>query len=298
MTLPSQGPTTQSSPSRKKAFRRIGADRYRAIELRIWDLIRGLDSDASRLFHYLWYGPHSTPYGIQRLPDGYIRVDLGWPEDQLARAWEALKAADVVWRDGELVFVVPFLMSNPPANEDVVKHWSKMVATLPPSPLFKELYLRASAWVFEDGLSWLAPKIDTVSDTVSTPSQDRADTGGHTGSTLSTQDSVLRDQYQGSEPERREQGAGGVQRGEREEPDGSSRSASPSETASLDSPGSGNGSNGGTKAASNGKTLDPRKQLRVMVRDGSPNSLVFAYMKRNGLGDKDLRDARDPLPDL
>ncbi len=222
----------------KKSFRRIPPDRYRCLELRTWRLLQGLDGDATKLFVYLWCGPHSQRHGILCFPRQYALVDLSWTSEQLARAWATLQEADLLWSDGDLVVIVPFLQSNPPANSDVVTAWQRSLATLPESHLFERLYRRASAWVSEDGLSWLVSK----STTVSAPCPDRVDTGP----TLRDQGAGGRDQgegYRKQEEGVRVQGDAGGE-GQGKEPDASAGSASPLEAASLTSAHAGDNSDG------------------------------------------------------
>lgn len=157
-------------------FRRIEPGRYRAIETRVWDLIQGLDAEAARLFLYLWIGPQSQPYGILRFPEGYALIDLAWTPEQLGQAWAALAAADLVWRDGQLVVVVPFLMSNPPSNENIVKSWRKAISSLPDSRLFGRLYERASEWLTEEGLAWLSDKLRSMPPAAPEPPPNRSET--------------------------------------------------------------------------------------------------------------------------
>jgi hypothetical protein len=205
-------------------YRRGEAGRHRSIETRVWELLRDVDADPTRLFLYAWIGPQSSPYGILRFPEGYAVVDLGWTPDRLARAWGELESRELVWRDGELVVIVPFLMSNPPANENVVKGWRKAVVSLPDSPVFKKLYERASAWLSEEGLAWLSAKAKTAPETVS----ERLPNRSETVSKLREQGSESREQHSESRAQRAE-GSGG------EEP-GALRSASPPVAASLRAP--------------------------------------------------------------
>jgi hypothetical protein len=223
------------------AYRRVEAGRHRAIETRIWSFLESLDSDSTRLFFYLWAGPHSQPFGILDLPEPYILHDLHWKAARVRRAWSALEMAGLVWRDGNLVVLVHFLMANPPANENVVKGWRKSLAAFKSSPIFARLYETASSWITEAGLAWLQERANVTPPLKPSPNDSR------TVSKLSTQYSESSTQYS----ESREQGAG-VQ-GERGEPDGALRCASPLEAASLRAPQSGHASAGERQASSNGK---------------------------------------------
>ena len=189
-------------------YRRREAGRHRAIETGTWDLIRCLDGDSIKLLMYLWIGPQSTAYGILRVPDGYALTDLGWSPAKLAATWAALEAEDLIWREGELVVIVPFLLSNPPANANVVKGWAKALTNLPDAPLFRRLYQRACGWLTESGLAWLREKAGAAPETVSKSFGNGSATVPLTVSKLSTQGAVLRDQRAGD----REQGE--VQEGE------------------------------------------------------------------------------------
>lgn len=139
-------------------FRRVEPGRYRSMRTDLWQIVAGMGGDATRLLLYCWVGPHSQSFGILRIPDSYIQHDLGWKGPQLRTAWEALDQANLAWRDGDLVVVVPFLLSNMPANENVVKGWRKALGEFPASPLFQRLYHHASDWLTPDGLAWLRDK--------------------------------------------------------------------------------------------------------------------------------------------
>jgi hypothetical protein len=204
-------------------FRRHEPKRYRVVDLPLWEDIQGLHGDAVMLLNYLWYGPQSTQYGILRVPDGYAMTDLGWDAARLAAAWASLAAADLVWRDGTLTVIVPFLRSNVPANTNIVKGWKKAVSLLPDSPLFGRLYTRASEWLHPEGLDWLAGKIPSPPEPLSEQSRN---------SVSSIQESESRKQ----KAESRMQEAG-----VREEPDAALRFASPLEAAPLRAAESGNG---------------------------------------------------------
>jgi len=187
-------------------YRKTEASRYRAIETRIWEICGGLDSDSFKLFLYLWFGPHSTYFGIVRVKDAYILDDLHWTTARLRKAWKVLADADLVWRDHDLAVVVPFLQSNPPANENIVKGWRKQVALLPDSPLFGKLYQKVLAWVTDEGLAWLKDKCPKPSPN-----------GSETVLELRVQVSGPRAQV--PDPRSREKGTGEVPEGERGGPD-------------------------------------------------------------------------------
>ncbi len=180
-----------TGPQRSK-FRALLGDRgrYRLVDLGLWHSLKGLDSDAIALLMYLWSGPHSTPHGILHLPDVYLLHDLGWEDRRLKLAWAALDRAELVWRDGDLCVIVPFTRVNSPDNPKMIVAWRRALATLPASPLYGRLYQYASAWLSQDGLSWLkektypASRLDTLPDTVS----DTVSGGYPSG--LRTQDSV------------------------------------------------------------------------------------------------------------
>jgi hypothetical protein len=200
----------------------------------LWDDIQGVDGDATKLLTYCWFGPQSTQYGILRVPDGYGMTDLGWDAARLAAAWASLAAADLVWRDGTLTVIVPFLRSNVPANANIVKGWKKTVSLLPDSPLFTRLYTRASEWLHPEGLAWLADKVPSPPEPLSEQSRN---------SVSSMQESESRKQKAESRMQEaggREQGGQGGE-GQGEEPDAALRFASPLEAAPLRAAESGNG---------------------------------------------------------
>lgn len=190
-------------------YRRTDASRYRSIETRAWELFAPLDSNSAKLLLYLWTGPHSTPCGIFRLQDGYALTDLGWKPARLRKAWEVLEEADLVWRDGELVIVVPFLQSNPPPNTNVMTRWRKNLSLLPESPLFARLHARALTWLTPDGLVWLSDKLPKPSPNGSTTVPPLREQGG------SPQEAEISAQGTGD----REKGAGEVPEGEGGDPD-------------------------------------------------------------------------------
>lgn len=202
-------------------YRRIEAGRHRALETRLWPLLEELDGDAIRLLFYCWIGPHSTPFGILDVPEAYLLHDLGWKSPRLRRAWAVLEKGDLAWRDGNLIFIVPFLMANPPAHENVLTGWRKQISQLPESRFFKILHDRASIWLKLEGLSWLNDKIaafaasQPCADAMSTSKlfENGSEKGSATVSKLSAQGAENREQYSGS----REQGVQG------EEPNGALR---------------------------------------------------------------------------
>jgi len=205
-------------------YRRIEPGRHRALETRLWDLIQDLGGHATRLLLYCWIGPHSTPFGILDVPEAYVLHDLLWKCPRVRRAWAVLEKADLAWRDGNLIFIVPFLMANPPANENVLKGWRKQISQLPESRFFKILHDRASIWLKPEGLSWLSARIPSDS-----ALQSSANVEPTRKQFQDSSETVLKLSVQGSE--NREQGVQG------EEPDGALRSASPREAASLRAPG-------------------------------------------------------------
>ncbi len=213
------------------SFRRGEPNRYRTMDLPTWELIRTQESDPIKVLTYYWFGPLSTPFGILRAPDGYTLADLGWKAIRLRKARAALEASDLLWRDGEIIVIVPFLACNAPPNGNVVIGWTRLVAILPDSPLFEKLYERASEWLTPEGLAFLSPKLKTPIETISKPFPNHSETVRE----YRGQGSGVR--KQGSES--RMQGAGdrmqGVQGGEGqgEEPAAALRSASPREAASL-----------------------------------------------------------------
>jgi len=243
----------------RPAYRRGDPGRHRAIETRLWPLIQDLSADPTRLFFYCWMGPHSQPHGILLLPDGYCCIDLRWKPAQLRKAWADLDAHDLVWRDGDLAVVVPFLLCNPPVNPNVVKGWAKALGSLPDSPLYAKLYERARAWITDDGLAWLRSKLP--------PSEQSPNSFATV--------SKFREQFSESSIQRavlREQGAGGREsegRRERGGPVGGARFASPLEAASLAPLGPGGGSAGELpEAPKNGNGADGLRYVKALVRRG------------------------------
>lgn len=191
--------------------RKAVAGRYRAIRTRAWEHFAHQDSDSVKLLLYLWIGPHSAPFGILRLKDAYVVADLSWEMAQLQQAWQALQGADLVWRDGELAVVVPYLQSNPPPNPNVMIGWGRNLAELPDSPLYARLYAKALEWLSEEDLTWLQDKIAQ-----SPPN--RSETVPELRSQVSgRRPSGPRDQAPARSA--REKGTGEVQEGERGGPD-------------------------------------------------------------------------------
>ncbi len=199
-------------------YRRKDLGRYRVIAQRAWPLFAALDSDSAKLFLYLWIGPLSTACGILQVKEGYVRTDLGWTAPRLRKAWQALEKANLVWRDRELVVVVPFLDSNSPANPNVIARWRKDVADLPESRLYQQLYQTASAWLPPDGLEWLVGKLGQTwrhpAGTVPGPFPNPT----RTVRELRTQESGVSTQDPGLPIRSQEQEAGEVSEGGRGEP--------------------------------------------------------------------------------
>ncbi len=62
---------------------------YGSVQICFWENseTQSLSDQSKLLAIYLLTGPHSNMAGVFRLPDGYIREDLGWDSQIVKRAF-------------------------------------------------------------------------------------------------------------------------------------------------------------------------------------------------------------------
>ncbi|HSW68857.1 MAG TPA: conserved phage C-terminal domain-containing protein [Gammaproteobacteria bacterium] len=93
---------------------------YGSVHISFWENseTQNLSDQAKLLAIYLLTGPHTNMAGVFRLPDGYIKEDLGWGIEAVQKAFQELSQIDFLTRDEERGWLVihQFLKWNPVQN--------------------------------------------------------------------------------------------------------------------------------------------------------------------------------------
>jgi len=115
---------------------------YGSVQICFWENAetQNLSDQAKLLAIYLLTGPHSNMAGAFRLPDGYIREDLGWGIETVRKAFQELSKINFLTRDDERGWLVihQFLKWNPIQNPKQAIGIQKIFNRVPTfSPVFK-----------------------------------------------------------------------------------------------------------------------------------------------------------------
>ncbi|HSW68534.1 MAG TPA: conserved phage C-terminal domain-containing protein [Gammaproteobacteria bacterium] len=93
---------------------------YGSVHISFWENseTQNLSDQAKLLAIYLLTGPHTNMAGVFRLPDGYIKEDLGWDIETVKNTFHELSQIDFLTRDDERGWLVihQFLKWNPIQN--------------------------------------------------------------------------------------------------------------------------------------------------------------------------------------
>lgn len=103
---------------------------------------KGLSSNETLLYIYLFSCPHRTIVGLFKLPFSYIAEDLGFSLPMTKKLMLSLQNKDLIEYDkaNSLVFIKKFLECNEIPNQNVEKKAVKIVeGGLPDTPLFEPL---------------------------------------------------------------------------------------------------------------------------------------------------------------
>lgn len=108
---------------------------YGKVHATFWSsqTIAPLSDDAKLLALYLMTCSHNTIAGVFRLPDGYIREDMGWDSERVAKGFVELFRNGFAERcpDTKWVWVCKHLEWNPPENPNQWKAACKVFQTIP-----------------------------------------------------------------------------------------------------------------------------------------------------------------------
>lgn len=93
---------------------------YGSVQICFWENTdtQNLSDQAKLLAIYLLTGPHSNMAGVFRLPEGYIKEDLGWNSEMVKKAFNELSNINFLTRDEKQNWLVihQFLKWNPIQN--------------------------------------------------------------------------------------------------------------------------------------------------------------------------------------
>ncbi len=93
---------------------------YGSVQICFWENAetQNLSDQAKLLAIYLLTGPHSNMAGVFRLPEGYVKEDLGWDTQIVKDAFQELSEINFLTRDEKKGWVVvhEFLKWNPIQN--------------------------------------------------------------------------------------------------------------------------------------------------------------------------------------
>lgn len=148
---------------------------YGSVQLSFWEnsAFQSVSDQAKLLAIYLLTGPHSNMLGCFRLPEGYIKEDLGWSTDTVNETFQELSEIDFLTRDHKSSWIVihQFLKWNPIQNPrqgvgirklfDLVNPSSTVYKPLVNSLLMFGKYLDKG---FLDGLDTLKNSVETLSE--------------------------------------------------------------------------------------------------------------------------------------
>jgi len=117
--------------------------RYQKVYNQIWhdERFRILSEDARTLFLYLITCPHGNAIGLFVLPEQYAIADLGWEQKRYGKPFAELLQEGMILYDpaARLLCIKNHLKHNPMENENQAKSASKLIASLPRSPLYSLL---------------------------------------------------------------------------------------------------------------------------------------------------------------
>lgn len=136
---------------------------YGSVHISFWENreTQNISDQAKLLAIYLLTGPHTNMAGVFRLPDGYIKEDLGWDIEIIHKAFQELSLIGFLTRDEKLGWLVihQFLKWNPVQNLNQGVAIRKIFQTIPTqSSVFKPFVnslLEYGAHVSKDFLNGL-----------------------------------------------------------------------------------------------------------------------------------------------
>lgn len=108
---------------------------YGKVYKKIWNngKFQALSEKAKYLFLYIITSPHSTVFGLFRLPIGYISGDLSWqPKTVLKYLGELQKSSFLLWEQKSFLVVIPsWLEHNPIKTENQLKKGLAELSEIP-----------------------------------------------------------------------------------------------------------------------------------------------------------------------
>lgn len=108
---------------------------YAKISTTLWrsKKFRSIDDEARLFYMYLHTCPHANSVGCFVLPAGYIRADLGWSEEVVAKAIDTLCKAYLIAFDSgeELIRIIDFVKHDPFTNPKHAAGAIKAALSLP-----------------------------------------------------------------------------------------------------------------------------------------------------------------------
>ncbi|WP_051261523.1 hypothetical protein [Desulfovibrio inopinatus] len=108
---------------------------YGVVYSKFWlrEDVMELSDKARLLFLYLLTGPHTTPSGCFRLPQGYAAADLGWGMRTVSKRFEELSSKGFVLccPNTDWILIPNFLKHNPIPNPNCGKSIARQLELLP-----------------------------------------------------------------------------------------------------------------------------------------------------------------------